>query len=204
MGKLDLKKTFKDLYLPSAKEVTLVTVPEFVYFMIDGSGDPNGNQHFQAAVEALYSLSYTLKFDLKKAGGEDYAVMPLEGLWWCPDMVGFDALNREKWLWTLLMVQPVPPTPKEFADLAARTEKKKSLPTVGQVRMEAWTEGPRAQIMHIGPFSEEGPTITLMHDFIAQNGYRSDGKHHEIYLSDPRRSAPEKMKTVLRQPVRAS
>jgi hypothetical protein len=203
MGKLDLKKTLKDLYQPSAKAVTLVTVPEFTCFMIDGAGDPNHSEQFPAAVEALYSLSYTLKFDLKKSSGEDYAVMPLEGLWWCEDMACFDLNDRSKWLWTLLIVQPLPPT-EQFADLAAKTLKKKGQPAIEQVRMEAWTEGLAAQIMHVGPFSEEGPTVARVQAFIEENGYQPAGKHHEIYLSDPRRAAPEKMKTVLRQPVAAA
>ncbi|MGE5531483.1 MAG: GyrI-like domain-containing protein [Bacteroidota bacterium] len=203
MGKLDLKKTLNTLYQPSAKEVTLVTVPEFAYFMIDGTGDPNDSGQFQAAVEALYSLSYTLKFDVKKGGGQDYAVMPLEGLWRCTDMACFDVAERSNWLWTLLMVQPMPPTEAEFVDLSARVQKKKNLPAVGQVRLELWTEGLSAQTIHVGPFSEEGPTVARVHAFIEENGYQPQGKHHEIYLSDPRRTAPEKMKTVLRQPVTA-
>jgi hypothetical protein len=203
MSKLDLKKTLKELYQPSAKEVSLVTVPEFTYFMIDGSGDPNTSAHFAAAVEALYSLSYPLKFDLKKAGGEDYAVMPLEGLWWCEDMACFDQSDKRNWLWTAMIVQPLPPTEEQFAALKALVRKKKDLPAVDAVRMETWAEGLAAQIMYVGPFAEEGPTIVRLHAFLAEHGYDLAGKHHELYLSDPRRTAPEKLKTIIRQPGRA-
>lgn len=202
MPKLDLKKTHKELYQPSAAGVTLVNVPEFTYFMIDGTGDPNDNPAFEEAVQALYSLSYTLKFDLKKQGREDYGVMPLEGLWWCEDMACFNQQDKSNWLWTLLMVQPLPISAEQFADLAAQTLKKKAIAAIEQVRMESWEEGLCAQVMHLGPYAEEAPTIARMHAFIAEEGYERTGKHHEIYLSDPRRSAPEKMKTILRQPVR--
>ena len=203
MSRLDLKKTLKELYQPSAKEPAFVDVPELAYFMIDGSGDPNDSPAFEAAVQALYALSFTLKFSQKKNGGEDYTVMPLEGLWWCEDMACFDANDKSNWLWTLMIVQPVPPNAEEFAALQVQTEKKKGLSEVGRVRMERFAEGRCAQIMHLGPYAEEGPTIAGLHAFIADNGYELSGKHHEIYLGDPRRTAPEKLKTVIRQPVRS-
>jgi len=203
VSRLDLKKTLKELYQPSAKEPAFVEVPELTYFMIDGVGDPNDNPSFEAAVQPLYALSFTLKFAQKKAGGEDYTVMPLEGLWWCEDMACFEVNDKSQWLWTLMIAQPVPPSAAEFAALQAQTEQKKELPEVAKVRMEQFTEGRCAQIMHLGPYAEEGPTIAGLHAFIADSGYELSGKHHEIYLGDPRRVAPEKLKTVLRQPVRA-
>lgn len=203
MAKLDLKKTLKELYQPSATKVALVRVPEFTYFMVDGAGDPNGKPEFEQAVQALYSLSYTLKFDLGRAEeGVNYAVMPLEGLWWCEDMACFNQQDKSNWLWTLLIVQPVPITPEQFSALAIKALKKKGVAAIEQVRMETWEEGLCAQVMHRGPYAEEGPTVARMHAFIAEEGYLPAGKHHELYLSDPRRVAPEKMKTVLRQPVR--
>lgn len=203
MSRLDLKKTLKDVYQPSATEPALVTVPEFACFMLDGAGDPNDNPAFEAATQALYGLSYALKFALKKSGGEDYTVMPLEGLWWCPDMARFDVDDKSKWLWTLLIVQPMPPSAEEFAALQVQTEQRKGLPEVACVRMERLSEGLCAQIMHLGPYAAECETIARLHTFIADSGHECAGKHHEIYLGDPRRIAPEKLKTVIRQPVRA-
>lgn len=202
MARIDLKKTLKELYQPSATEPALVTVPELTYFMIDGAGDPNGNPAFEAATQALYALSFTLKFAQKKSGGEDYTVMPLEGLWWADDMEAFIRGDRAQWLWTLMIAQPVPPSAGEFAQLQVQTEQKKGLPEVGRVRLEQFGEGLCAQIMHRGPYATECETITRLHAFIVENGCELAGKHHEIYLGDPRRVAPEKLKTVLRQPVR--
>lgn len=203
MKKIDYKKEWKHLYRPSAKEVSVVDVPEMNFLMIDGAGDPNNSQDFQDAVEALFSLSYTLKFMIKK--GEqavDYGVMPLEGLWWAEDMAQFDINDKSNWLWTLLIMQPEFVTPGLVAEAAAQVKKKKNLAALPEVRFESYAEGQAAQILHIGPFSEEGPTIARLHKFIAENGYALAGKHHEIYLSDIRRAAPEKWKTVIRQPFR--
>ena len=201
---LDLTKTHKALYAPSAKEPVIVTVPPFNYLMLDGKGDPNHSPAYQAVVEALYQFSYTLKFAIKKAGGVDYKVMPLEGLWWAEDMSDFIAGRRDDWLWTMLILQPEPVTPdwveKTRAQLLA---KKDSSPLCGKVRFETYDEGLTVQLMHIGPYAAEGPNIARMHAFAQQQGCHLRGKHHEIYLSDPRRAAPEKMKTVLRQPVAA-
>jgi len=153
-------------------------------------------------VEALYSVSYALKFLIKKgATGVDYGVMPLEGLWWVDDMAEFSVDNKGIWKWTVMIMQPEFVT-KELVDKALEeVEKKKNLPALSKIRFESYHEGQSAQIMHIGPFSAEGPTIEKLHGFIKEKGYSLRGKHHEIYLSDPRRTAPEKMKTVLRQPI---
>ncbi|MFQ5602645.1 MAG: GyrI-like domain-containing protein [bacterium] len=200
MPKLDLKKQLNHLYYPSKKEVTVVDVPEMNFLMIDGQGDPNTSEVYQQAVEALFTVSYTLKFMIKK--GEtaiDYAVMPLEGLWWAEDMSQFSAENKDAWLWTAMIMQPEYVTRELFEEAKMQAAKKKDLPALPRMRFEAFHEGQAAQIMHIGPYSEEGPTIGKIHNFIREQGGKLRGKHHEIYLGDPRRTAPEKLKTVIRQ-----
>jgi len=203
MAKIDLKKELKHLYKPSAKEVVVVDVPKMNFLMIDGSGDPNTAQEYQDAIEALYAVSYALKFMVKR--GEtaiDYAVMPLEGLWWTDDMSQFSTENKDIWKWTAMIMQPEYVTKDLVDEALPQVKKKKNPPALSKIRFESFHEGLAAQIMHIGPYAAEAPTIEKMHDFAKENGYELRGKHHEIYLSDPRRTAPEKMKTVIRQPVR--
>lgn len=201
MEKRDLKKELKHLYQPSAKAVVELDVPAFRFLMIDGAGDPNTTPAYAAAVEALFSVSYTAKFMMKQAG-TDYAVMPLEGLWWADDLSAFISNDRSQWLWTMMIMQP------DFVDAAvideaiAAARRKKALPALDQLRLATFVEGRCAQTMHIGPFTEEGPTIQRVHDFIEQRGSLS-GKHHEIYLSDIRRADPAKWKTIIRQPMSA-
>ena len=202
MPKTDLKKELKHLYSPSAKEVALVEVPEMNFLMVDGAGDPNSSPAFQEAVEALYGVSYTLKFSVKKGGGPDYAVAPLEGLWWMDDPKGFDVDKKDQWKWTLMIAQPDFITSSMVEDAVKQVKGKKDSPSLAGIRFDTHDEGAAVQIMHIGPYAEEGPTIAKLHDFSEQNGYELTRKHHEIYLSDPRRCAPEKMKTILRHPVR--
>lgn len=202
MLKIDYKKELKHLYNPSAKNVELVDVPRMNFLMIDGEGDPNTAKSFSDAIEALFSLSYTLKFMVKKGPlGIDYGVMPLEALWWADDMTAFRIGNKSAWKWTVMIMQPECIT-LDLA-LAAMQEvgRKKALAALPLARFEPFTEGPSAQIMHIGPFSEEGPTIEKAHAFITASGAKLSGKHHEIYLSDIRRAAPEKWKTIVRQPL---
>jgi hypothetical protein len=199
--KVDLRKELKHLYAPSAKDVVAVDVPKMSFLMIDGMGDPNTSQEYKNAVEALFSLSYAIKFMIRKEKSIDYAVMPLEGLWWVDDMTRFSVGNKNEWKWTSMIVQPEYAA-KEIVDEALdKTQKKKNLPALSKIRFEAFSEGLSAQILHIGPFSAEGPTIERIHNFIRKQGHKLNGKHHEIYLGDPRKSAPEKMKTVLRQPM---
>lgn len=202
VGKIDLKKQFKQLYGPSAREAMMVEVPEMNFLMIGGVGDPNKSQEFQEAIDALYSISYTLKFMLKK-GKEalDFVVMPLEGFWWTDDMTQFSMDNKDIWKWTLMIAQPEQVTEELFEKALDQARKKKDSPALAKVRLQSFHEGLAAQIMHIGPYSAEGPTVEKLHGFIREKGYKLRGKHHEIYLSDPRRSTPERMKTVLRQPV---
>jgi len=205
MAKIDYKKELKHLYHPSTKKIELVKVPAMRFLMIDGEGDPNTSPAFQEAVEALYSLSYALKFMVKKGTiGIDYGVMPLEGLWWAEDMAAFSVEDKTGWQWTLMIMQPDFIT-SEMVDEAIRQVKVKKNPAaLPRVRFAPYEEGEAVQTLHIGPFSEEGPTVERVHTFIDEEGLRRLGKHHEIYLSDIRRAAPEKWKTVIRQPVSRS
>jgi hypothetical protein len=199
--KIDLKKELKLLYRPSAKEVVEVEVPTFRFLMIDGEGDPNTSRQYAEAVEALFSVSYTAKFMMKKAvQGIDYAVMPLEGLWWSDDMSAFVANDRSKWKWTMMIMQPHFVEEAVVRAAMLDVKRKKTLPAVAALRLESFSEGRCAQILHVGPFSEEGPTIQRVHDFIAARSALA-GKHHEVYLSDIRRADPDKWKTIIRQPM---
>lgn len=202
MEKIDYQKQLKHLYGASAKKVEMVEVPRMTFLMVDGEGDPNKVRSFSDAIEALYPVSYTLKFMVKKGHlAIDYGVLPIEALWWSDDMTAFSTGNKDAWKWTLMIMQPEFITGemvKEATEEVARKKKPVSLPLV---RFESFLEGKAAQIMHIGHFSEEGPTIEKVHLFIDENGCRRVGKHHEIYLSDLRRTAPEKWKIIVRQPM---
>lgn len=199
--KLDLKREMKEFWLPP-REPVLVKVPPFYFLMVDGQGDPNTAQAYQDALQALYGVSYTLKFMLKKsARGVDYSVAPLEGLWWADNMELFSAEDKGQWLWTAMIMQPRPVSEALIHKAMEEVAEKKELPALSKVRFECYDEGLSAQIMHIGPYAAEKPTIDRLHAFIESNGYRRRGKHHEIYLGDPRRADPAKLKTVIRQPV---
>jgi len=201
MQKIDYKKELKHLYKPSAKKAEIIEVPAMNFLMIDGEGDPNTAPAFSEAVEALYALSYALKFRVKKGAiGIDYGVMPLEALWWAEDMATFSVEDKGVWSWTVMIMQPEIITDAMVEEAIEEVRKKKNPAALPLVRLEAFAEGTAAQILHIGSFSEEGPTIAKLHAFIEESGYRREGKHHEIYLSDIRRAAPEKWKTVIRQP----
>ena len=202
MNKIDLKKEMKHLYQPTAKEVVQVEVPTLKYLMVDGEGDPNTSQDYAQAVEALFSVSYTAKFMVKKGPQElDYSVMPLEGLWWADDMSDFVANNKAKWKWTMMILQPSFVSDEVITAAIAEVRRKKLLPSVDRLRLESFSEGLCAQILHIGPFSEEGPTIERLHEFIDSSSGRT-GKHHEIYLSNIRRADPRKWKTIIRHPMK--
>ena len=204
MSKVDFKKELKHLYRPSAKAFTVVDVPPMQYLMVDGHGDPNTAQAYQEAVEALYAVAYKLKFMSKRQLEKDYVVPPLEGLWWAEDMETF-TVGRDKsaWDWTMMIMQPDWITPQMFDEAVQQVQKAKGLPALPRLRLETYHEGLAVQILHLGSYDDEGPTLQRMHDeFIPQGGYQMAGKHHEIYLSDPRKVAPEKLRTVLRQPVR--
>jgi len=201
MKKIDYKKELKNFYKASAEKVEIVEVPKMKFIMIDGEGGPS-SASFQDAIEVLFPLSYTLKFMVKKGViGIDYGVLPLEGLWWADDMSSFIMGKKDEWKWTLMIMQPEIVTKKMVQEAIEQVKVKKNPVSLPLVRFESFSEGKSAQIMHIGPFSEEGPTIEKVHSFIEDNGSQLTGKHHEIYLSDIRRSAPEKLKTIIRQPM---
>ena len=200
MARIDLKRELKHLYSPSAKAVVEVDVPALRFLMIDGQGDPNTTPAYAEAVEALFSVSYTAKFMVKRATGIDYAVMPLEGLWWADDHAAFAANDRARWRWTMMILQPDVVEDAVLEAAITQVRDRKRLPAVHRLRLESFVEGRCAQVLHVGPFTGEGPTIERLHAFIAERG-RLAGKHHEIYLSDIRRAHPAKWRTVIRQPM---
>lgn len=201
MAKKDLSKELQSLYFPSAKEPVMVDIPSMQFAMVDGVGDPNSSKEFQEAIGALYGVAYTAKFAAKKARIGNILVMPLEALWWGEDADDFLLAKKERWHWTAMIMEPPEVTRKLFDESVGQLREKKNPPGLNRVRFERWTEGKAAQILHIGPYAAERPTIERLHAFIRENGCRLAGKHHEIYLGDPRRSAPEKLKTVIRQPA---
>ncbi|MBK8930821.1 MAG: GyrI-like domain-containing protein [Chloroflexi bacterium] len=203
MDKIDFKRDLKHLYQPPAGQFTLIEVPAMQFLMLDGHGDPNSAPAYQEAVEALYAVAYKLKFASKQQLGRDYTVMPLEGLWWAEDMASFTARrDKSQWDWTMMIMQPEWVTGKMFAQATAVVAQQKALPALAKLRLEPYHEGQSVQIMHIGSYEDEAPTLhKLHHEFMPANQLAFNGRHHEIYLSDPRRVAPEKLKTVLRQPV---
>jgi len=203
MSKIDFKKEYKHLYNPPRQDFTVIEVPSMKFLMVDGHGDPNTAQEYKDAIEALYALSYKLKFLSKKQMDKDYVVPPLEGLWWAEDMDAF-TINRDKsaWDWTMMIMQP-DWIAQNMVDEVSEALVEKGLPSLKKARLEEYHEGLSAQIMHIGSYDDEGPTLIRLHnEWIPQNGYIENGKHHEIYLGDPRRVAPEKLKTILRQPIK--
>ncbi len=200
MEKIDYKKQLKHLYKASAKKPVIVNVPAMNFFMIDGQGNPNTSEEYKNAVEVLFKLSYTIKFMIKKGEiAKDYGVMPLEGLWWMDGE--FDVDKKDEWKWTMMMMQPKLVTPEIVNEAIEIVKVKKNPPALPLVRFEHFEEGKVVQILHVGPFTEEGPTVERMHAFAKAEGYQLRDKHHEIYLSDIRRAAPERWKTILRQPV---
>lgn len=206
MDKLDLRKQYKHLYQPSAKRVEVVEVPSFQFAMIDGEIEPGhgpGNSPaFQQALQALYGISYTLKFasKLRKEDPIDYTVMALEGLWWVEDGM-FDIRKADNWRWTAMIMQPEHISADMFRDGLEQLRMKKPSPAIDKLRLETFNEGLSIQIMHIGPYADEPGTIDKMDAFAEEHGYQMRGKHHEIYLGDPLRADPAKLKTVLRHPV---
>lgn len=203
MKKINYKKVLKHLYQASKTKCSLVEVPEMNYLMVHGEGDPNTAESYAEAIQALFSVSYTLKFMIKKGPRAiDYGVMPLEGLWWIDDMSKFDPEDKSNWKWTAMIMQPDILTQNEVEEAISRTAEKKELPALPLLEFQPFREGKAAQIMHIGPFSEEGPSIQKLHQFVAECGYHRHGKHHEIYLSDIRRAAPDKWRTIIRQPYK--
>jgi hypothetical protein len=200
---VDLKRELRHLYAPSRKDFEVVEVPPMSFLMVNGHGDPNVAPAYQAAVEALYGVAYAVKFMSKRELGIDYVVPPLEGLWWAEDMAAFTHLrDKSAWDWTMMIMQPAW-IGAEMVDQAwQEVAKKKDLPGLEALRFESYHEGLAVQILHVGSYEDEAPTLERLHRvFMPQHGYRPNGKHHEIYLNDPRKVAAEKLKTILRQPV---
>ena len=201
MEKLDFKKTRAN-YFKASKNFTVEKFPKYKYLMVDGQGDPNTSKAFQEAMELLYSTAYTIKFTRKNSSGQDFAVMPTEGLWWAKNMKAFTAGDKAKWFWTMMIMMPDDLTQAEFKKAATTVKEKKGFRTE-LLRLDTLVEGLSVQYMHVGPYSEEGPKIAQMHDeFMPANKLAPTGKHHEIYLCDPRKSDPSKLKTIIRQPVK--
>jgi len=199
--KIDYKRERPQLYAPRA-EPTIVDVPELAFLMIDGHGDPNTAVAYREAVETLFAVSYAAKFVVRRsAGGVDFAVMPLEGLWWVPDISLFTIDDKSDWSWTAMIMQPAPVTPEVIEVARQKAAAKKPRPALELLRFERFHEGLAAQVMYRGPYADEGPTIAQLHEFITDRGYEPTGRHHEIYLGDPRRSAPQKLRTIIRQPI---
>ncbi len=201
--KIDVKKTERDLYDPPKGKFSTVDVPPMKFYMINGKGDPNTSQEFKDAIETLYAVSYGLKMPFKKKHpGKDYIVPPLEGLWYMDDMRKWTMENKADWQFTLMIRVPGVVPDADATTAIGSVRVKKSPPSIDKVRFESFHEGKSVQTMHVGPFDAEPPVIAKMHSWIKENGFTVNGHHHEIYLSDMRRVAPEKMRTVLRQPVK--
>ena len=191
-----------DLYRPPATEPQIVDVPAMQFLMVDGAGDPNTATEYRRAIEALYGVAYGLKFMLKKQHRHDFHVSPLEGLWWAPDMKTFGKGAKGDWRWTAMIMVPDEVSRTDFVQAREELRRKRPSPAVEKLRLERFHEGAAAQVMHIGPYSAEAPTIERLHAFIYERGFSFDGrrqKHHEIYLGDPRRAKPAKLRTVIRQ-----
>jgi hypothetical protein len=203
MAKIDFKKEWKHLYGPSKKDFQVVEVPPLNFLMVDGHGDPNFAPEYTDAVEALFAVAFRIKF-ISKETGQDYVVPPLEGLWWAEDMDTFStARDKSQWDWTMMIMTPDWITGEDSARAVEEITQKKELPALEKIHWEIYNEGLCAQIMHLGSYNDEGPVLSRLHtEWMPVNGYVFNGKHHEIYLSDPRRVVSEKLKTILRQPIR--
>ena len=203
MSKIDFKKELKPLYRPSARQFEVVEVPEMQFLMVDGHGNPNTVPAYREAVETLYAVAYKIKFSSKKLLNRDYVVPPLEGLWWAENMDTFLTRDKDAWDWTMMIMQPDWISTEMFAEGCAAAEKANQPPALSRLRLESYREGLSVQIMHIGSYDDEGPVLAKLHnEFLPGNGYVETGKHHEIYLGDPRKTKPENLKTILRQPVK--
>ncbi len=204
MTKIDLTKQHGQLYRPSAADFAVVEIPPITYLMVDGHGDPNSSPAYAQAVEALYAVSYRTKFISKAELGRDYVVAPLEGLWWAEDWARFtSARDKSAWDWTMMIMQPDWVGDELHRRALEELGGRRDLPGLRLVRQASYHEGCAAQILHIGSYDDEGPVLARLHgEWLPQHGYVENGKHHEIYLSDPRRVPAARLKTVLRQPIR--
>lgn len=198
--KIDLKKELESYR--ASREFSILTVPPLRYLMIDGHGDPNTAEQYAQALTTIYPMAYALKFFSRKCLERDYVVPPLEALWWSDDLTAFtSARDTSRWDWTVMILVPEWLT-DEHVGAAREAAARKGAPALDALRVETLDEGLSVQVLHVGPYDAEGPVLARLHDeFIPANDLRLTGKHHEIYLSDPRRAAPEKLRTILRQPV---
>jgi hypothetical protein len=199
-NKVDFKKALKQLYNPSTKAIHMVEVPGMNFLMVDGKGDPNTSPDYQRAIDALYSLAYGVKFALKPQG-YDHIVPPLEGLWWVNDTIEFTVANKQHWEWTMMIMQPEWVLPEYIEQVREMTSRKKSNELLTKIRFEYYNEGLAFQVLYIGAYKDEAPVIASLHKHISVTGYKLNGKHHEIYVGDPRKTSPERLRTILRQPV---
>jgi hypothetical protein len=203
---LEMKKDLKHLYQPSAKEPVLIDVPPMQFIMIDGAIEkgqsPGTSPGFADAMQAMYGMAYTLKFAAKKRAVDpvDYPVMAMEGLWWVDDG-HFDLASPGNWVYTLMIMEPAVVTQTMFSDALGQLRAKRPSEAMARLRLAEFHEGLSVQIMHIGPYATEPATVDRMRAFATARGYRTRGRHHEIYLGNPLKAAPEKLKTVLRLPV---
>jgi hypothetical protein len=201
--KVDFKKELADLYGPKNKDWELIDVPAMNFLMVDGKGDPNIAQEYSDAVAALYGVAYPIKFMSKKVLDKDYAVQPLEGLWWASDPAAFENGRKAEYRWTMMIMQPEWITEAMVSEAVAATADKKELSALSRVRFERYHEGRSLQLLHMGSYDDEAPKLKYLHyEYMPQHNLTFNGHHHEIYLSDPRKTAPARLKTILRQPVR--
>ena len=198
MSSIDLKKTYPEY--SAAREPEIVDVATRPFLMIDGAGDPGTSPQYTESVEALYPIAYGLRAAVKEETGDAYVVMPLEGLWWAEDMAVFGTDDKSDWLWTLMICLPEAVTDEMAAEVLPAVTNRKKLAAGSRVRFESYSEGPSAQVLYLGPYADEAPTIAHLHSFIHDNGYELAGRHHEIYLSDPRKTDATKLRTIIRQP----
>ncbi len=201
--KIDYKKDFPALYRPGKKAPVFVEVPPMTFFMIDGKGDPNTAQEYAEAIECLYAVSYALKMKIikKETPSKDYVVPPLEGLWYMEDMATWSMKNKNEWQWTMMIRVPDFASKKQIDRAITIAKAAKNPPALPKLRVEEYNEGFSVQILHIGSYDQEHENIMRIHEFAKAEGYALRGKHHEIYLSDPRKTDAVKLKTVLRQPI---
>ncbi|MBB5953512.1 hypothetical protein FHS29_000082 [Saccharothrix tamanrassetensis] len=203
MATYDLKRELKEFYAPKNTTWELVDVPEQQFVAIDGTGNPNTAPAYTRAVEALYAVAYTLKFASKREAGRDFVVGPLEGLWWADDPEAFTVAAKDSWNWTLLIAQPPWITPDLVGNARQAALAKKKLPAIADIRHLTLHEGRSAQVLHVGSYDDEAPLLANLHDeYFDTHGLTFGGLHHEVYLGDPRRTEPAKLRTVIRQPVR--
>lgn len=201
MDTFDIKKTFPSLYAPRPGDWHIVEVPDLMFLQVDGHGDPNTSRAHTEAVQALHSLSHAVRAIAKEELGRVHIVGPLEGLWSADDPSVFRTRDKAAWDWTMMISQPVWIT-SDIVEAATTKAQKKQLPALDHVRFEPYVEGRSVQILHVGPYDSEAPVLARLHDeYLPNNGLTFNGRHHEIYLSDPRRTDPAKLRTILRQPV---